>query len=117
MNLAFPTLEQFANTHNDYLLLLYEKEDYIAGMLPDYKTQHTQDSSYCINVSKTLNIFRRWLGIFSTTFIISQKGTTKFHQDYIHLLVINTILDSIQHKLRHMESRVLLTHLISVGTN
>ena len=34
--------------------------------------------------------------------------TTKYQQDYVHSLVINTVLDSTHYKLRDLENRVLL---------
>ena len=43
MNLGFPPLEQYANTHKDYPQLLKDKPEFIAPILLNYKIQQVQD--------------------------------------------------------------------------
>ena len=56
----------------------------------------------------TKTFFQDEICALIATHISLQTGTTKFQQDYVGLLVINTLLDSTHHKLRDSDHGVLL---------
>ena len=81
LNLACSPLEQFVNSHKDYLQLLKEKTEFIAGILLDYKTSCLKKRALNTSMYKKVEScsgYLLYILVPNTSSI--QTGRTKFQQ-------------------------------------
>ena len=109
LNLTMPDFTQYSPSIRTYLATLIEKAKFMKGILLDCRTTQalefkTEKDRYTAELVFTPGTL---VYVFAPHASSLQSGTTKFRQDFIGPLVIDTVLDSTHYKLRDLANRIL----------
>ena len=108
-SLTFPPVTQIPTTHRDYYALMKERADMIAHQQLEWKNQQAiqYEAKNARYKQEEVLLEGQLVYLLAPTASTLQSGTTKFRQDFIGPLVVDTPLDKTHYKLRDLLNIVL----------